>query len=102
MDLARTFVVVLGLSAGACSSLGSAGDSCQTPQDCELGLECYGAVCTSTVLTCGPGTEQKAGQSGSPSQTQFCLPETRRRCGRGTVEVNGVCLREEEVADAGP
>ena len=86
--------VVAPLVLASCASLGGEGDACETPEDCEVGLECFDAVCTAAELTCGPGTVQQAGQPNTPTFTQFCVPEPRQRCGRGTVEVDGVCVPE--------
>jgi hypothetical protein len=86
--------LVVGFSflALSCTSLGSKGDDCVTPADCEVGLECYGGLCTAAALECGEGTEEVQGA---------CKPLARVRCGSGTVEQDGVCVPKPEP-DAGP
>lgn len=95
-DLAKTASLAAAACICAlvlgCSELGSSGDDCVTPADCEVGLQCYLGTCTSASLTCAEGTEEVNGR---------CVTE-RTRCGRNTIEVDGECVPEpEEPVDAG-
>lgn len=84
-------VMALGLSA--CSELGSSGDDCITPADCEVGLQCFQGVCVSATLECGDGTSLVNGK---------CVPPRRTACGPRTVEVDGECVPEPtDPVDAG-
>ena len=77
------FIAAASLLLGAACGLGSEGDPCTAPDQCEVGLNCYEGECAAPAVTCGPGTEEEEG---------LCVAPPRRQCGRGTIETNGVCV----------